>query len=386
MTVTELVAKARPSLIDLRRRFHRRPELSYQEVGTSALVEEELRALGLNPVRPTSTSVMATIATGRPGPVLALRADLDALPVQEATGLEFASANEGVMHACGHDGHLAVLLTTARIVASMTDRLGGEVRLIFQHAEEQVPSGAPELVAAGVLDGADAIAGLHLWTPLPTGAVAVPAGPLMASTDYFDITVRGRGGHAGLPHQVIDAVAIGAQIVGNLQHVVARETDPLRSLVVSVTGFHAGELNSIVPETATLHGTIRAFDEPLRRATAGRVEKLAAGIAAAHGAETETVFRFGPPAVINDASLADVAARVVRRRLGAAALVDADPVMAGEDFACYQQTVPGVFVLVGAGTPGEPAFPHHHPRFDIDEEALPMAVEILTGIVTDLCG
>ncbi len=380
--VAALVARERERMTLLRRELHENPELSYQEHETAARIEHELRAAGLDPTRPTETSVLCRVRTGRPGPVLMLRADMDALPVREDTGHSFASRNDRVMHACGHDGHLAILVGVARALGALAGRLTGEVRLLFQHAEEPLPSGAPELIEHGVLDGVDAIVGLHLWSSLPVGRIAATAGPTMASTDYFDITITGRGGHAGMPHDTVDPISVGAHLVTSLQHIVAREANPADALVVAVTGFHGGEHNAVVPESARLHGTVRALDERVRRAAALRIDEVARGVAATHRAEAEVSYTFGSPAVVNDAELAAVGQRVVSHHVGPDALVEPAPVMAGEDFAWYQERVPGMFFLVGAGKP----YPHHHPRFDIDEDALPVGMTLLLGMVLAQCG
>jgi amidohydrolase len=374
-----------PQLIAWRRHLHRHPELSFAETETAAFVERTLSGLGVELTRPTTTSVVATLRTGRPGRTVAVRADLDALPVQERSGVAFASVHDGVMHACGHDGHTAVALALGHLLAGLGGRLGGEVRLIFQHAEE-LGAGAPELVAAGVLDGVDAIVGEHLWTPLPVGTVGVVAGPLMASADFFDIEVRGRGGHAGLPHEAVDPVAAAAEIVVNLQHLVAREMDPLASVVVSVTGSEGGEFHNVIPERATLRGTIRTLDEAVRAGLPARMQRIAGGVAAAHGAEAEVSCRPGPPAVINHPEVTAVVASAARRQLGDEAVREVRPVMAGDDFSYYQQAVPGAYVLVGAGSAPHATFPHHHPRFVLDEAALPLALCVLADAVLELTG
>lgn len=382
--IAALATRERRRTIALRRELHRHPELAFAEHATAAIVERELREAGLNPFRPVGTSVMASADAGRPGPVLVLRADMDALEITEATGLPYASENPGVMHACGHDGHVAALLAVARIVTAISDRLRGEIRFLFQHAEEPLPSGAPELIDAGVLDGASAVIAQHLWAPLPTGRVAVRPGPVMASTDYFEITVTGSGGHAGMPHALVDPVAIAAQVITNLQHIAARETDPLRQAVVSVTGADAGRRHNVIPETVTLYGTVRALDAEVRDSTLSRVDEIARGIAAAHRADAIVSYELGPPTVVNDARLTDIGQAAVRAQLGDEALADLEPVMAGEDFAWYQEHVPGVLLLVGAG--GGEARPHHHPQFDIDEDALHTAVRVLLDIVCRVCG
>src|SRR5690606_29877935 len=258
--------------------------------------------------------------------------------------------------------------------------------LVFQHAEEPLPSGAPELIERGVLDGADAVVGQHLWTPLASGTVAVPAGPLMASTDYFEITIVGRGGHAGLPHEVVDPIAVGAQVVSGLQQLATRVAPPTEPLVVAVTAFSAGEHAAVVPDTATLRGTLRTFDESLRRTVARRIEEIARGTAATYGADARTAVQYGSPAVVNDPALAASAQRIVRTWLGEPALAAVDPVLAGEDLAWYQQHVPGVFFLVGAGPKDRPSYPHHHPRFDIEEQALAVGLRLLLGMALEVCG
>lgn len=379
----ELAEREYPGVVALRRALHHDPELSHREERTSARVAEELRAVGVPVERPTPTSVLGRIRTGRPGPVLVLRADLDALPVHEATGLPFASANPGVMHACGHDGHTAVLLGVARALAPLADELVGEVRLLFQHAEEPLPSGAPELIERGVLDGAGAVIGQHLWTPLPVGRVAVPDGPLMASTDYFDITITGRGGHAGLPHQVVDPITVGAALVPAVQQLAARCAAPSEPVVVAVTAFRAGEHNAVVPDSAVLRGTVRAFREEPRAAVEAGIERVTRGVAAAHGAQARVDYQHGSPPVCNDPELAGAARGIVGR--GPDALAEVDPVMAGEDFAWYQRHLPGVFALVGAGGTERTDYPHHHPRFDIDERALLVGLRFFLGMVLDRC-
>ncbi len=367
-----------PRVVAWRRHLHRHPEISFAEVETSRFVRAELEAMGLEVTQPTATSVLARVQTGRPGRTIAVRADMDALPVQEEADVPFASEVPGVMHACGHDGHTAVLLGVARLVSELRQHLRGEVRFVFQHAEEQLPSGAPELIEAGVLDGVDAILGQHLWAPLETGRIAVIAGPAMASTDAFEIVVGGSAGHAAFPHTTVDPVAVGAQIVTNLQHITARETDPLQALVVSVTGLRSDSVaHNVIGARARLIGTIRAFDERVRDAGRDALSRIAEHVAMAHRATVTVELRGGLPVLVNDPHLAAVVRDVVRRAYGAAALTELAPLMGSDDFACYQLVVPGVYLVVGAGG-GAPRFPHHHPRFTIDEAALEIALRVLT--------
>ncbi len=366
-----------PDIVAWRRHLHAHPELSFEEHETARFVEERLREFGsLELSRPTPTSVVARLRCGE-GPTLALRADMDALPIEEETGLDFASTRPGVMHACGHDGHTAVLLGVARTLVERRDELAGEVRFLFQHAEELPPGGARELVAAGALDGVDAVVGCHLFALLEAGTVGVPEGPFMAAPDTFALTVRGRGGHAAMPHTSVDPIATAAQIVSGLQHVVSRETSPIERAVVSVTKIHGGTADNVIPETVELGGTVRTFTRGVQDATRAAIERIATGIAEAHGCTAELRYEEGYLAVSNDPEVA----ALVRRNVEPDRLREVEPVMGGEDFSAYQQVVPGCFFVVGAGGPDR--FPHHHPRFTIDEQALPVAHDVFVRTALD---
>lgn len=367
-------------IVAWRRHLHAHPELSFQEHETARFVEERLSALdGLELSRPTPTSVVARLRCGE-GPALALRADMDALAIQEESGVEFASTRPGVMHACGHDGHTAVLLGVAHTLVERRDELAGEVRFLFQHAEEIPPGGARELVAAGALEGVDAVVGCHLFAQVESGAVGVPLGPFLAAPDTFGITVRGRGGHAALPHGAVDPIPVAAQLVTSLQQIVARETSPLASAVVSVTRFNAGTADNVIPETVELRGTVRTFTHDVKSTVRGALERIATGIAAAHGCTAEVRYEDGYLAVENDPAVAEL----VRRNVDPQRLQEVEPIMGGEDFSAYQQVVPGCFFVVGAGGPKR--FPHHHPRFTIDEEALAVAHDVFVRTALDFLG
>jgi amidohydrolase len=305
---------------------------------------------------------------------LAIRADIDALPIHEQSGVEYASERDGVMHACGHDGHTAMLLGAAAELADRAEELTGEVRFLFQPAEELPPGGAVALVAAGALDGVDLVTACHLWTPLPCGEVAVRPGPAMAAADFFTLAVTGKGGHAALPHAATDTVAVAAQIVTNLQHVVARRVDPLASAVVSVSTFHAGDAPNVLPGRAELSGTVRTFDPELRARMPELLEEVARGITSAHGAGYELDYTLGYRPVVNDAGVTELVTDALRDVEGAA-LADLEPIMGGDDFSAYQAEVPGCYFFVGAGSEEAGAiWPHHHPRFRIDERALEIGV------------
>ena len=372
----DLVAEA----VAWRRHLHRNPELSFEEVETSAFVEERLRSFGgLELSRPTPTSVVARLLCGD-GPTLALRADIDALPIREESGVEFASEREGVMHACGHDAHTAILLAVARTLVERRDELAGEVRFIFQHAEELPPGGARQLVAAGVLDGVDTIVGAHVFSTVETGKAAVPVGPFMAAPDVFTITVYGAGGHAAMPHGTIDPVAAAAQIVTNLNHIVAREVDPIRRAVVSVTRIAGGSANNIIPETVELGGTVRTFEKEVQAQIRASLERIAGGVAAAHRCTAVVDYEEGYAATSNDATVA----ALVRANVPPERLIEIEPIMGGEDFSAYGQVVPACFFIVGAG--GEGAMPHHHPRFTIDEASFPVAIDVFVQTALDYLG
>jgi amidohydrolase len=363
-------------VVSWRRHLHRHPELSFHERETAAFVADTLAGFGdaLEIERPAGNAVVAHLRTGRPGPVVALRADIDALPIAEESGVEFASENPGVMHACGHDGHTAMLLGAARLLTDARDRLpGGELRFVFQHAEELAPGGARDLVAAGATDGADLVYGCHLWTPLAYGRVAAVPGPFMAAADFFTLAIEGRGGHGGLPHLADDVVAIGAQVVTNLQHVVSRRTDPLAPAVVSVGAFHAGDAPNVLPGRAEMAGTVRTFDPAVRERIPVLIEDVLRGVTAAHGATYELDYTLGYDPVVNEPR----ATALVREAAGPERLTDLDPIMGGDDFSAYLAGSPGCYAFIGAGSDEAGAtYPHHHPRFRIDERALRTGVEL----------
>lgn len=377
-TFTELVKE---DVVRWRRHLHQNPELSFQEEKTAQFVYDTLQSFGsLELSRPTPTSVMARLIGSQPGKVIAIRADMDALPIQEENSFDFVSQNPGVMHACGHDGHTAMLLGTAKILADLKDRIHGEVRFLFQHAEELFPGGAEEMVNAGVMEGVDLVIGTHLWSPMETGKIGVVYGPMMAAPDMFSIRIQGKGGHAAMPHQTVDSIAIGAQVVTNLQHIVSRNTDPLDNLVVSVTKFIGGTAHNIIPGSVEIGGTVRSFDPKLRESVPERMERIVKGITEAHGATYDFQYEFGYRPVINHEEVTRVIEETVREVLGQDALELLRPNMGGEDFSAFQQKAPGSFFYVGAGNKAKGiVYPHHHPRFTIDEDALENGVKMFVN-------
>ncbi len=369
-------------LVGWRRYLHKYPELSFQEEKTSQFVYETLCSFGnLEVTRPTKYSVMARLIGKKDGKTVAIRADMDALPILEENEFEFASAVPGVMHACGHDGHTAILLGTAEILARHRDDICGEIRFLFQHAEEQFPGGGEEMVQAGVMDGVDYVIGLHLMSGLKTGKIGIVYGPMMAAPDVFDITIYGKGGHAAHPKETVDPIAIGAQIVSNLQHIVSRNTDAFEQRVVTVTQFHAGTTDNVIPDTAYINGTVRCFKQELREEAEEKIEQIVKGVTLAHGAAYSYQYRYGYRPVINNDNVTNIIEESAKELFGKEQVVRINPSMGGEDFSAFLQKADGCFFKVGSGNEKEESiYPHHHPRFTIDEDALIIGVKMFLHV------
>jgi amidohydrolase len=357
--------------------LHRNPELSGEEEETSRYVHETLESFGcLELSRPTETSVVARLVGEESGRTIAIRADIDALPIEEENDFEFASQNPGVMHACGHDGHTAILLGVAKVLGELKDHVRGEVRFVFQHAEE-IGRGAEELVEAGVVDGVDAIIGLHLVPRLEVGKVGIGYGPRLAAPDTFKISVEGESGHAAWPQETVDPVAVSAQVVSNLQHVVSREIDPTDSLVISVTKIEGGTIHNAIPSRVEMKGTARTLSEEVRELVPEKMERIVRGIAEAHGASYSFEYRRGPDPVVNHEWVMRVVEEIAREVFGDEAVEEVSPVMSSEDFSGYQRAAPTAFFALGAGNEERGiTYPNHNPRFDIDEDALENGVKM----------
>ncbi|EDZ93059.1 amidohydrolase [Limnospira maxima CS-328] len=379
-----------PQLVKWRRHIHQYPELAFQEKLTAKFIAEKLEEWGINhQTQIAETGIVAIIEGHQPGPVLAIRADFDALPIQEQNEVSYKSCHDGIMHACGHDGHTAIALGTAYYLSQHRQDLCGTIKVIFQPAEEG-PGGALPMIEAGVLKNPDveAILGLHLWNNLPLGTVGVRAGALMAAVDIFECRILGKGGHGGMPHQTIDAILLGSQIVNNLQTIVARNVDPLESAVVTVGSFHAGDAHNVIADQATIKGTVRYFNPQFNEYFSNRIESIVAGICQSHGARYELNYQHNYPPVINDPSLANlvrsVAECVVETPAG---IVPKCQTMGGEDMSFFLQEVPGCYFFMGsANSDRNLAYPHHHPRFDFDETALSMGVEMFVRCVEKFSG
>ena len=373
-----LAAEVAEQVVAWRRYLHQHPELSFQEDKTSQYVYEMLESFGnLELSRPTKTSIVARLIGSEPGKVLGIRADIDALPIHEENEVPYASSQPGVMHACGHDGHTAMLLGAAKILSGYKDKIKGEVRFIFQHAEELPPGGAAEIVRSGAADGMDSIIGIHLASYLPVGKFGVLYGALTSSTDRFDITIQGKGGHSSQPEMTVDPIVIGASVISHLQQIVSRNVSALDKVVISVTMLNAGTAYNIIPDTLTITGSTRCFDEEIRKNIPIWIEKIVKGITDAHGASYEFKYSLGYTSVVNDQKVTKLMEDTIRERWGEEDIVFIDPVMPGEDFSEYLKKAPGCFIQLGAGNPEKGfTYPHHHPRFDFDEDCLVRGVEL----------
>ncbi|AHN23195.1 amidohydrolase [Lysinibacillus varians] len=360
-------------MVAIRRHLHMHPELSFQEQETANYIMQYYQKLGV-PVEPNVSGygLIARIKGNKPGKRIALRADFDALPIQDEKDVPYKSTVAGVMHACGHDGHTATLLIIGKLLWEMRDDLAGEYVLIHQHAEESDPGGAIGMVQAGALNGVDAIFGTHLSSNHPTGMIGYRVGPLMAAVDSFELKIQGKGGHGAHPHQTKDAIVIGSQLVMNLQQLVARRVAPTESAVLTVGSFVASNADNIIADTAYLNGTIRTFDKEVRETMEREFKRVVHGTEIAQDCTIELDYRRGYPAIVNHEKetyfVRDIAQDICD-------VVEIPATMGGEDFAYYLEEKPGTFFFTGAA-PTEYA-PHHHPKFDIDEKGMLVAAKVM---------
>jgi len=365
----------------LRRAIHQHPELSYQEHRTAALVADTLRSLGLQVETGVArTGVIGTLVGGE-GPTVALRADMDALPIQEQNDVPYASQVPGVMHACGHDAHTAMLLGAAMLLAENPPP--GRVRFLFQPSEEgpdeEGKSGGKRFVEAGVMEGVDAVFGLHVFGEYPSGTIAVRAGPQMAAADLFEVEIIGQGCHGAYPHKGTDAILLAAHVILALQQIVARRVDPVESGVVTVGAIQGGHKHNIVADRVILKGTTRAFDPTVRQRIFDELER-ACGVARALGGDFRLTITECYPPVVNDPELTAFVQEVARDLLGPEAVLEARPTMGAEDFSFLAREAPGCFWRLGVRAPGEPERPLHTPTFDIDEAVLPIGAALLAEV------
>jgi amidohydrolase len=377
MNISPDVRSNTKELVALRRAIHQYPEQGFKEFRTSALVRSKLKSWGVEHKAMCGTGTVALIKGARPGPTMLIRADMDALPLLEENKVPYCSRNKGVMHACGHDGHTAMALMAAKLLQKRRSSFRGNVKFMFQPAEEG-PGGAGPMMNHGLLRGpkVDAAFAIHMWNDLPTGKMGVRSGPVFASADEFRMRVIGRGGHGAAPHQTVDPVSIAAQVVTACQNIVSRKVDPTKSAVVTFGQIHGGTRHNIIPDVVDLTGTVRAFEEPVRRQLQREIPKIAGGIASALGAKFEFDYHQGYPPTVNEESMTDLVRDTVREAAGTAAAVEQDVSMGAEDMSLVLQEVPGCYFFLGSMNPRKGlVHPHHSAHFNFDEEALPLGVE-----------
>ena len=386
MNIRSEIKDIEKNIIDWRRDFHQYPELGFDEHRTSKIIGEALKEMGLAPkMNVGKTGVTADLTFGE-GPTIALRADMDALPMQEASGLDFSSKHDGVMHACGHDGHMAMLLGAAKVLTQNGDSFNGTVRFIFQPAEEGA-GGARYMIEDGCLDGVDEIYGIHVWNYQPVGEVGITDGPVLAAADLFEIDIKGIGGHGAAPQGTVDAVVVASHLVQALQTIVSRNTNPLESTVVTIGTINGGHNFNIIADEVTLSGTARAYTEENRNLIKTRMAEIIDGVAKTFGAEISFDYEDGYPPTINHTDpvnkVLKAAQRVVGEKAGMPYLS-----MGGEDFSYYLQKIPGCFFFVGSAPNDQKLFetPHHCSHFTMDERALLVGPSIYLNLVDDLLG
>lgn len=369
-------------MVDYRRHFHQYPEVSHEEVKTREFIKRELMLLGLTPFSFSGKDVAVNLQGTKSGKMVAIRADMDALQVEEETDLPFSSKNKGVMHACGHDGHMGILLGLVHFFVENRERWSGTIRFIFQHAEEAVPGGANDIVKNNGLEGVEAIFGYHLWQPLPTGTIGVRSGPVMAGADKFRIRIFGKGGHGSMPNETVDPTLLAAQAITQIHTIVSRSLHPLDQAVVSIGELKSGSTYNVIPDTAYLSGTVRQFSKKISKQIHERLDKILAGICLSYNGRYELDYSYGDSAVVNDEALCSLMKEKAVELFGEERVVDIDPLLGSEDFSCYTYDIPGMYTFIGVGKDDSP-YGHHHPKFDIDETMFVPSVKLISGAVID---
>ena len=378
------LATRKEQVIAYRRHLHQHPELSFQEYETSQFIYDEMSKLAnVEVTRPTATSVLVKITGAKPGKKIGLRADIDALPVQEQRDeLDFRSTVDGKMHACGHDGHTAILMVATQFLAEHAEELAGEVYSIFQHAEETPPGGAKEMVATGLFDDFDFIYGHHLFSTIPLGTIDIKPGPNSGNSDLYELTIYGKGGHAAFPHTSIDPIIIGSQILGKIQTIISRKMDPMHAGVISNTVFQAGARNAlnVIPDTAFLAGSVRTNDKGDRLMIAEEIDRVAKATCDAYGATYELDYLYGYSAVYNNEATTQIV-QAIAEELFPGKITQLPPMLGGEDFSAFSDIVPATYIWIGAGNAEKGYdYPHHHPKFALDEESFLIGVQMFVAV------
>ncbi|GAB2023647.1 amidohydrolase [Pseudolactococcus yaeyamensis] len=373
-------------IISWRRWLHLHPELSFQEFKTTEYIISVLETFpNLELQRPTPTGVVAVLKGAKPGKTIALRADIDALPITEEADVDFVSENEGVMHACGHDSHTAMLLGAVKVISQMQAQISGTIKFLFQPAEELPPGGAKEFVKAGVVDDVDQVFGLHVFPFIPAGAIGWKYGPITASSDTLNLTIHGIGAHASVPETSVDVITIGAEIISNVNNIISRRISPVAAAVISWGEFSAGETHNVIPDTAILKASVRTRNPEIRTQMRDMIEQTVKGICEAYGATYDFNFLYGYSSVQNTTLETDLLKASAAKVVGEEALFEAPDLMGGEDFSAYTDVKPGTFFALGAGT-AEDGYKYfnHHPKFKLDETAFPVGTAVFIQLVKDL--
>jgi len=380
--LSEDVKAVTSDVVAIRRDVHSHPEAGFKETRTADLIERRLGAIRVESKRIAGTGILATIKGAKPGPTMLVRADIDGLPVTELNDVPYRSKVAGMMHACGHDGHVATALGAATVLAGRRDKLAGTIKFMFQPAEEG-PGGALPMIEAGILDKpkVDASFAMHMWNDLPVGQIGARPGPVFASADEFTVKITGKGGHGAAPHQTIDPIVVAAHLTLALQTIVSRKTHPLKSAVVTVGQIHGGVRHNIISDTATLNGTCRALEKPVRAMIQKEIRAIAKGVAGAFGAKADVEWRDGYPPTVNDPKMTELVRAAAAEVVGESNVIAQEITMGAEDMSYVLERVPGCYWLLGSANAKKGLdYPHHSARFDFDEESLPIGVQVWTKI------
>lgn len=384
-TIIQKAKELQPKIVEWRRDFHQHPEVALKELNTAKKVEKILKGFGIETkMMVNGTGVRGYLKGSKPGKTFALRADIDALPLQEETDVPYKSQNPGVMHACGHDAHTAMLLAAAKIFTEWKDRLPGNLVFLFQPAEE-TGDGARPMVEEGALEGVEAIFAIHVYSSLAGGTLAYKAGPLLAAGDFFDVKIMGKGGHGGLPHMAIDPITIAAQAITALQTIVSREVDPLESAVVSICKMEAGKgAYNVIPDSATFGGTIRSHNPEMREYLPKRIKEILNGVVPGMRGTYEFNLMSKFPSLINHEGMTAFVVGIAQDLLGKDKVVQIKPMMGSEDFSYYLQKIPGTFVFLGVENKEKGIiYPQHHPKYELDEDILPLGTALNIAVAME---
>ncbi len=388
MSIKEEVNELKDEMISLRRDFHKHPELGFEEKRTAQIAENYLKECGLEVKSGIAkTGVMGLLRGKGDGETILLRADMDALPIEELNNVPYKSVNKGVMHACGHDGHTAMLLAAAKVLSRHKDEIKGNVKFVFQPSEEKTPGGAIKMIEEGVMENphVDKAFGLHLGNMIPAGIIALKEGVMTAEADSFKIEIKGKGGHGAYPHTSVDPVVIASQVVMALQTIVSRETNPINPIVITVGKIHSGDVFNVIPESAELLGTVRTLDKNLARTIPEKIKRISENIAAAFRGEAKTEYVFGYPPLVNSKEETEYVISVAKKVVGEKRVVKSPVSMGGEDMAYFLEKAKGAFFWLGSMNKEKGLDkPHHSAYFDFDENVLPIGTEMHVRIVLGL--